>query len=72
MNINHDLLRINIQSSSAEELNIDELIASAKIHNDTMIIVSNKQVSMIFNSDYELVECYGNAVTEEIIGEPCQ
>ncbi len=59
MNIDYDSLKINIESNSEVELNINELLSSAEIYKDDFIRVRNEEVTMIFDENYELVECYG-------------
>ncbi len=59
MNIDYDLLKINIEANSEVELNINELLVSAEVYKDDFIRVRNNEVTMIFDEDYELVECYG-------------
>lgn len=64
MKIDEERLRIGIENSTEVELNIDELIASAKILDGEYIFVSNKNLEMTFNDHYEMVECAGNEITE--------
>jgi len=68
IDIDFDLLRLNIENNSSVELNIEELLNSAKVFDSDFIRVSNRQVAMIFSKDYELLECFGDVVTEEVVG----
>ena len=63
--IDNDLLKMNIEANSEIELNINELLVSAEEIDENHIRVTNKEVTMIFNKDYEMVECYGNTITVE-------
>lgn len=63
MIIDYERLKNAIEDSSEVELNLEELSASAEIYREEYIKVKNKELFMIFNNEYELVECAGNATT---------
>lgn len=61
MNIDYEKLKNGIEYSSELEFNIEELLRSAEIYREDFVKVKNKDLFMIFNNDYELVECAGNS-----------
>ncbi|WP_042701341.1 hypothetical protein [Methanobrevibacter arboriphilus] len=65
-------LRQGIEANSEVELKIDELLASAMFFQEDFIKVNNKEVTMIFNKEYECVECYGEVITVEIDSNECE
>jgi hypothetical protein len=72
MIIDYERLRSAIENSSEVELNIEELLSSAVIYREEYIKVKNKDLFMLFNSDYELVECAGNVITIKSETNECE
>lgn len=72
MIIGYERLKSAIENSSEEKLDIEELSASAEIYREDYIKVKNKDLFMIFNNDYELVECAGNVIIEPSENNECK
>ena len=72
MDVDEDKLRNGIQNSIDLDLNIDELVKSASEYTIDYIKVSNRDWTIIFNQNYEMVDAWGNATTIEPTNNDCE
>jgi hypothetical protein len=72
MIIDYERLKSAIENSSEVKLNLEELSASAEIYREDFVKVKNKDLFMIFNNEYELIECAGNVITTEAEKIECE
>ena len=69
--IDYERLKQGILNTSDLPLDVERLLSSAIMEGEFIEVNIKGVITMIFNKDYECVECYGKTITVDIEDNEC-